>query len=182
MNKHSGFTLIELMISIVVLAVVLALGIPSFQEFIKNNRLAGQTNDLVMAIQMARNEAVKRGTGSVICASGNQATCSESDDWTTGWIVFSDIDQEGDLELDANGDLVEDCEKDDCIVRTRGNVIKGSISGNGATRIQFRPDGLLDAGGAITLTLTADDCYQNQVRDVTVSAMGQTTITKQACP
>ena len=86
MDKHSGFTLIELLISIVVLAVVLALGIPSFQEFIKNNRLAGQTNDLVMAIQMARNEAVKRGSGSVICASDDQATCSDSDDWTTGWI------------------------------------------------------------------------------------------------
>jgi type IV fimbrial biogenesis protein FimT len=182
MDKHSGFTLIELMISIVVLAVVLALGIPSFQEFIKNNRLAGQTNDLVMAIQMARNEAVKRGTGAVICASENQAICSDSDDWTTGWIVFSDIDQNGTLELDANGDGVEDCEKDDCIVRTRSDVIKGSISGNGATRMQFRPDGLLDAGGAITLTLTADDCYQSQVRDVTVSAMGQTNITKQACP
>ena len=180
MDKHSGFTLIELLISIVVLAVVLALGIPSFQEFIKNNRLAGQTNDLVMAIQMARNEAVKRGTGSVICASNNQATCSESDDWTTGWIVFSDLDQEGDFEPNANG--YEDCEKDDCIVRTRGNVIKGSISGNGATLIQFRPDGLLDAGGAITLTLTADDCYKNQVRAVTISALGQTTITKQACP
>ena len=39
-----------------------------------------------------------------------------------------------------------------------------------------------DAGGAIALTLTADDCYKNQVRAVTISAMGQTTITKQACP
>jgi len=179
MDKHSGFTLIELLISIVVLAVVLALGIPSFQEFIKNNRLAGQTNDLVMTIQMARNEAVKRGSGSVICASDDQATCSDSDDWTTGWIVYSDIDQEGDYDDVPGGN---DCEKDDCIVRTRGNVIKGGISGNGATRIQFRPDGLLDAGGAITLTLTADDCYKNQVRAVTISAMGQTTITKQACP
>jgi type IV fimbrial biogenesis protein FimT len=179
MDKHSGFTLIELLVSIVVLAVVLALGIPSFQDFIKNNRLAGQTNDLVMAIQMARNEAVKRGTGSVICASDDQATCSDSDDWTTGWIVFSDIDQEGDYDDVVGGN---DCEKDDCIVRTRSNLVKGTVSGNGATSIRFRPDGLHDADVEVTLTLTADDCYNNQVRNVAVSAMGQTTITKQACP
>jgi type IV fimbrial biogenesis protein FimT len=131
---------------------------------------------------MARNEAVKRGSGSVICASDDQATCSDSDDWTTGWIVFSDIDQDGTLELDANLDGTEDCENDDCVVRTRGNLVKGTVSGNGTTRIRFRPDGLVGVGGPFTLSLTADDCYKNQVRAVTISAMGQTTITKQACP
>jgi type IV fimbrial biogenesis protein FimT len=182
MEKESGFTLIELMITLVVLAVVLALGIPSFQQFIKNNRLAGQTNDLVLAIQMARNEAVKRGSGAVICASDDQATCSENDNWTTGWIVFTDIGQDGNLDLDANEDGIEDCEKDDCIVRTRGSLIKGTLSGNGSNRVQFRPDGLLSAGDAVTLSLTADNCYQDQSRDVTTSTMGQTTVTKRACP
>lgn len=181
MRKESGFTLIELMITIVVLAVALALGIPSFQGFIKNNRLAGQANDLVIAIQLARSEAVKRGSGAVICASDDQATCSGNDNWSTGWIVYSDIGQDGNLDLDVNLDGVEDCEKDDCIVRTRGSLIKGTLSGNGSNGIRFLPDGLASTG-PVTLSLTANDCYSEQVRDVTITRMGQTTITKKACP
>ena len=92
MEKESGITLLELMITIVVLSILLAVGVPSLQDFIKNNRITGQANDLAIAIQLTRSEAVKRGTGGIICASDDEATCSNSDDWSTGWIVYTDID------------------------------------------------------------------------------------------
>ncbi|MDH3900596.1 MAG: GspH/FimT family pseudopilin, partial [Gammaproteobacteria bacterium] len=74
MNRQNGVTLVELLLTIVVLTVLLATGVPSFMEFIKNNRLIGQTNDLVVAVQLARNEAIKRGTMTTVCASADQAT------------------------------------------------------------------------------------------------------------
>jgi len=115
MESENGFTLVELLITIVVVSILLATGIPSFMEFVKNNRLSAQANNLVISIQVARSEAVKRGSGSVICASADQATCSGDDDWTTGWIVYSDVNQNGNLDLGGG-----DCETDDCIVRTNG--------------------------------------------------------------
>ena len=56
-----GFTLIELMIVITILAIVIAIGVPSFTQMIRKNRLAAATNDLAGALQYARAEAVRRG-------------------------------------------------------------------------------------------------------------------------
>lgn len=60
-KKQNGFTLIELMIVLVVAGVLLAIGIPSFQQMIKSNRLTVTTNELIGAINFARSEAAKRG-------------------------------------------------------------------------------------------------------------------------
>jgi type IV fimbrial biogenesis protein FimT len=184
MAKESGLTLVELLVTIVVLSVLLALGVPGLQNFVKNNRLTAQANDLVVALQLARSEAVKRGTGSVVCASANEATCSNSDDWTTGWIVFTDIGQDFELNLDANGDLVEDCINDDCIIRTRGALNKTTLDGGGNDSISFLPNGLVrkDPGNDITLTLTSDNCKLDQVRVISITNRGRTFVKSQDCP
>jgi type IV fimbrial biogenesis protein FimT len=182
MERKNGFTLIEMLITIVVVTILLAIGVPSFQEFIKNNRISGQSNNLVISIQLARNEAIKRGTGAVVCASTDQATCSGNDDWSTGWIVYSDVGQDGNLNLDANGDGVEDCLKDDCIVRTSNALTKNTLDGNGTNSIRFLPTGLTTNVAAVTLKLTGDDCNHNQVRDVTITRQGHTMVTRQNCP
>lgn len=177
-------TLVELLIVIVVLSVLLALGAPEMQNFIKNNRLTGQANDLVVAVQLARSEAVKRGTRGIICASDDEATCktgADSDDWSTGWIVYSDIDQDGILELDTNGDGVEDCINDDCIVRTRGPLTKTTLDGAGQNSIGFLPNGLVYSVAPYTLTLTSDNCQNDQVRTITVTRRGHTNVRKQEC-
>lgn len=180
MKRQNGLTLVELLLTIVVLTVLLATGVPSFMEFIKNNRLIGQTNDVVIAIQLARNEAIKRGSMTVVCASANQTTCSGNDNWTTGWIVFSDLNRDGVPDVGGSDPLCEETE--DCIVRTGNSLNKGTLDGGGTDNIRFLPDGLTDSGTVMTLTLTADDCYSNQVRDITVTRQGHTMITKQPCP
>lgn len=174
-------TLVELLITIVILSILLALGVPGLQDFIKNNRVTAQANDLIVAVQLARSEAVKRGTRGVICASDDEATCSGSDDWSTGWIVYSDIDQDGNLDLDANGDGVEDCVNDDCIIRTRGALTKTTLDGAGENTIGFLPNGLVYSVAPYTLTLTADNCQKSQVRTITVTRRGHTNVTKQDC-
>ncbi|TNF61933.1 MAG: prepilin-type N-terminal cleavage/methylation domain-containing protein, partial [Burkholderiales bacterium] len=76
MRLQSGFTLIELMVTITVLAVLLGVGVPSFQATIQGNRITTAANDLVAALQYARSEAVRRGVNVTVCSSNDQSTCS----------------------------------------------------------------------------------------------------------
>jgi type IV fimbrial biogenesis protein FimT len=177
MERENGFTLVELLITIVVVSILLATGVPSFMEFVKNNRLSAQANNLVIAIQVARSEAVKRGSGSVICASADQATCSGNDDWTTGWIVYSDINQNGNLDLGGG-----DCVTDDCIVRINGSIEKATLDGGGTNNIRFQPDGRTTSVAATTITITADECKHQQVRGITITTQGHTIVSNQNCP
>jgi len=90
-GKHSphplsaGFTMMELMIGIAVFAILTTLAVPAFNQFLQSNRLAGQTNEMVAALQFARSEALKRGSWAELCASADQSTCGVSMD--DGWIV-----------------------------------------------------------------------------------------------
>ncbi len=74
-----------MMVAIAVLAVLLGVGVPSFQATIQGNRISTTANDLVATFQFARSEAVRRGVNVTVCPSNNQSTCSGT--WTDGWVV-----------------------------------------------------------------------------------------------
>ena len=91
MNKLYGFTLVELLVTLTIAAILLAVGVPSFRTVIQNNRLITGTNDLVSVLNFARSEAVTRGIRVTVCKSSDQATCdTSSNGWEQGWIVFTD--------------------------------------------------------------------------------------------
>lgn len=90
MKKNSGFTLVELLITIVIVGVLLAVGIPSLKTFMKGNQLVASTNELVSAFNVARSEAIKRNASVTVCESTNGTTCTSAatGSWESGWIVF----------------------------------------------------------------------------------------------
>ncbi|MGE0581483.1 MAG: GspH/FimT family pseudopilin [Steroidobacteraceae bacterium] len=105
-TRNAGFTLMELMITLALAAVVLSIGAPSFGEFRRNNRLTSVGNEFLGAVQTARTEAIKRQVPVAVCPSGNPtdaaATCTAGA--FSGWIVF--VDTDNDCDRDAAEDVV----------------------------------------------------------------------------
>ena len=99
MNKRTqhGFTLYELMITVLIVGVILAFGIPNMQAFTQNSRMTSTANDLHAAFHLARSESSRAKTNITICASENpmadDANCGGT--WDAGYIVF--VDRDGNL-------------------------------------------------------------------------------------
>ncbi|MES9904910.1 MAG: GspH/FimT family pseudopilin [Sedimenticola sp.] len=104
-RQVEGFTLIEMVITIVVAMILVTIGAPSFLNLIQNNRMTSENNKLISGLLLARSEAVKRQYEVVLCPSADNTGCT--DDWTdNNWIVFVDDDDDGTNETaDGNGAL-----------------------------------------------------------------------------
>ena len=86
MKRCTGFTLIELIITVAIAAIVMAIGIPSFRDTIRENRLTTYNNQFITALNLARSEAINLGSTVTLCSSDG-ATC-KSGGYQQGWIVF----------------------------------------------------------------------------------------------
>jgi len=145
MSKQNGFSLVEVIATMAIAAIVLSVGIPSFQSYIQNNRQTIAINELATALQLARNSAISRRVRVTVCKSPDSSNCiagSSTGDWTQGWIIFTDAD--GNNTRDANED----------ILRVHG-AIQGNVTISGGNntndRIAFNPNGLLASlNGTIT--------------------------------
>ena len=165
-----GFTLIELMVTLAIAAVLLVVGVPSFVSFQRNSQLTSLTNSLVAAIYAARGEAMKTGLNAFVVPTGNGAA------WTAGWIVFVDKDRDGSFSESA-----------DTIVQTQAAPESYfTVSGNGTAGetpayIMFDSSGYSKtktAGfGALTLSLTRTDvstaAQSEQTRRIIIASTGR---------
>jgi type IV fimbrial biogenesis protein FimT len=86
----AGFTLFELVMVMGIVAILAAIGLPSFKYVTTSNRISTEINGLLSDMRFARSESVKQGLPVTVCATTNGTACSNSNDWSTGWIVFSD--------------------------------------------------------------------------------------------
>ncbi len=126
MKKHSGFTLVELMITMAIVGILLTVGVPSLKTFMQSNQLIAASNELVSALHVARSEAIKLNSRVSICDSSDGITCGLTGDWSNGWIVF----------VDANGDLVNTgavCTalNTDCLLRIHDAIADNQLSVSG---------------------------------------------------
>lgn len=145
-KKHSGFSIVELMVVLAIAAILATVAAPSFNSTMRNNQLATQANELVSTLQLARSEAVKRAQRVTICVSSDQATCTGAN-WASGWIVFNDINN--DLTLNVGETLVK--------VQSplAGNNTLTSAGFTSATTVQYLPTGFAAAAGAFQLQQSA---------------------------
>jgi len=108
MKKNSGFTLLELILTLTLISVVTAFAIPSMTAFTKNDRLVTNINSMVGHLAYARSEAVKRSQQVSVCVSNNTDTPNPSctgGGWEDGWIVY--IDADANNSFDANEEVIK---------------------------------------------------------------------------
>ena len=88
-RRSAGFTLVELMITVVVAAILMAIAVPSFRTFMQNDQQWVQTNNLLLALNTARSDAIKSDlvAGAQVCSSSNGLGCTNTP-WNLGWIVL----------------------------------------------------------------------------------------------
>ena len=161
-----GFTLLELMVTLLVLAVVLAIALPNFGGVIRSNRVATTSNEFMAAVAYARSEAMRNNRGAVICPSTNGQACGGT--WADGWIVWAD----------RNGNGLQ--EATETPLRVQGRLVKQTAPDN--TAIRFSPRGTVISGPA-TVVLQAEDCQSGEPYRRTFSVLGggMVRMAKEAC-
>ncbi len=87
-RQSSGFTLLELVVAVAILAILLTIGIPSFSTFIDSSQRRAVSEALASSVKVARSEAITRGVNTTLCRRNDAGTaCDNGDDWGAGWIV-----------------------------------------------------------------------------------------------
>jgi type IV fimbrial biogenesis protein FimT len=161
---HDGFTLIEVLISLVVAGILTAIAVPAFNSFVLNDRDIGQINSLVGSLSYARSEAIKRASpnGVIVCPSIDATTCSLGTAWAGGWIVLYQ-----DLVTPANTQVLQAVP-----AFKPGNTV--TPVGVAAAGITFLSSGLVTPTAGAPLTIRVCDTRGAAfARDVEVNSTGR---------
>jgi type IV fimbrial biogenesis protein FimT len=159
-----GFTIIELMITVTIMAVLLVVVAPSFQSAMLSNRLASYANDWVAAAQVARGEAIKRNAAVTLCRSSDQSTCAASGTWQQGWVLRA---SDGTV-IATHEALSTDYHFKTCTTTTSG----ATCSDSGTYSIAFQPTGLT-SGSARLWLCRATPAVGNQEREIQLQLSGK---------
>ena len=143
MHIHNGFTLIELLIAIAVAAIVLSLGVPSFERVIERNQITANTNKFVSTLNLARSEAIKRNQRVKICDSTDGATCGAGS-YEQGWMVFVDDNDDGVLDS-PDEQLIQVYEALPAVFTVNPNLTLG------ANDVSYQANGRANRGGNFIL-------------------------------
>lgn len=154
----AGFTLIELMVTLAVIAITLSIGVPSFQGIVSDNRMSGAANNLIGAMNVARSEAIKRGRSVNVTAS--------SGDWSNGGSVIVQPRL-------GTTDAAETIRRFDA---TTGMTISGS-----STTYSFLPSGFFSLAAAEAITICDAARTGETGRKITVSTSGRMAVSHVTC-
>lgn len=171
-RTQAAFTLMELMVTLTVIAILCAYAVPSFREYSRDSRASAAHNDLITAFNLARSETLRRGIPIGICASSNGTGCSGSDDWSNGWILFTD----------ATG-AASDLDADDQVLQVWGgytdDLTMNGLDGLGAVR--YLNTGMIDAAAPAQLELFPAGCNGDRKRAIEIAVAGSVSYAKTDC-
>jgi type IV fimbrial biogenesis protein FimT len=164
-NAVKGFTLIELMMTLAIAAILLTVAVPSFHSFTQNSRLTKQVNLLAATISTARGEAAKRAVNVVVCQTNEPTAATPacngtSGTWSDGWVVFADAD--GDAAVNAASDVV-------AAFQTESGV---NLLTDAGTEVVFKPDGSTAEGTTVTFAI-CDSRGVNHGKKLDVATTGR---------
>jgi len=184
LRLQHGFTLVELMVTVAVLAIVMAVAVPSFTNLINSNRLTAQANEVLAGLILARTEAIKRNESMVFCHTTDGENCSVPPvaGWQ-GWLVRGTVDPT----VIATGITLTQ----QLTMLSSSNVTNAVIANIGHS-LRFNPQGLVRSGNAnnplngILRICLANVSVQPNIRDIEVRSGGQTRVVSvsegQNCP
>lgn len=168
LKPQAGFTLVELMVTIAVMAIGLALAMPTFTEVIRSNRVAAATNSFIAAFNLARTEAVRSNRGAVVCASSAGTSCDGSN-WNVGILAFADNDATGTW---SDGDTA---------IRYFQSSETVQLSSSSASTIAFDRRGRASANAEISIKPAECKSGADQQRRIYIKTSGQTRLQKETC-
>jgi len=96
-QTQRGFTLIEVIVVMALAGILVAIALPDFVSFMKNNTRTSTVNDLLASMHVARSEAITRNGRVMLCPSTDGGSCDGGSDWENGWLVFYDEDGDQDF-------------------------------------------------------------------------------------
>jgi len=162
-GRSAGFTLVELVFTVTIAAILVSIAVPSFRYVTNANRVASEINALLGDMQFARAEAVKEGRYVTICSSADGATCSGTVTWNTGWIVFTDPNRN------------QTVDPGESVLRVQAALGAGDTLGDGATKsVTFNREGFaFGLAGAVTLALHDATATSAYTRCLAISIVGQ---------
>ena len=102
MCRTAGTTLVELLTTLTIVAILATVAVPGFHTFHLKNQRATEVNRFLHSLFLARSEAIKRAQIVSVCPSTDGRSCAPgAGDWTRGWIVFANRDRDDPPERDA---------------------------------------------------------------------------------
>lgn len=167
MKQQSGFTLVELMITLAILAILLGLAMPAVTDFAIKQRVSSQANEMMLSLAFARSEAVKRNLNIRI-----MPVTGSHNGWRDGWCIGIDDN--------TNPAFMSNCNDPDAIRLYSANGV--SWRSNGITAppvIKFRRDGTLD-NSDVTISVTAPNLKADglNARCIKLSRLGRSEVEK----
>jgi type IV fimbrial biogenesis protein FimT len=157
---QTGFTVLELMITISIVGILLAAGVPSFQSFSQQQQMKAAVARLQNDLMMARSEAVHLSTRVVTCPGDPALGCTGASEWNTGWIVF--VDDNADRQRQPSERIVR---------RGEGLENMQVWSSSGRTDVRFFPDG--SAPGSNSSISFCGPGGPGQARKLVISNLGR---------